>query len=329
MPDPLKGEPETARRGSSLVQHRYYGFMLGFMCTLLRLPVVGLRFQAHRRRLGEVMAELGIEWTLPESSAAYRADEAIEQHLALDLKLLGKMAMDFFALGQSALHVMVERSSRRGRVARTTVREVVAEYGLREDLVMSRVISGWHQGKRGNRLIAELMSRAYDLVAISMLGLQKEESTCFVIMPFARPYSDYYPIFYRRSLELAGYRALRAWEGLTNEHYMQMIYMLLHRCGAALADVSPDRQTSRPNLNVIHEIGMNAGAGNITYLICQRAQVDLPSNLAGLPIARYRPAARNWPEGQARRIAPMLRELDASPGIRSPQDHPCSAAAGR
>jgi hypothetical protein len=294
--------------------------MLGFMCTLLRLPVVGFRFQAHRRRLGEVMAELGIEWTLPKSSSAYRADGAIEQHLALDLKLLGNTALDFFALGQSALHVMVDRSSERGGAALRTVREVVAGHGLREDLVMSRVTSGWHQGKRGNRLIAELMSRAYDLVAVSMLGLQKEESTCFVIMPFARPFSDYYPVFYRRSLELAGYRVLRAWEGLTNEHYLQMIHMLLHRCGAALADVSPDRRTSRPNLNVIHEIGMNAGAGNVTYLLCQRGKIDLPSNLTGLPIARYNPAARNWPDGQARRIAPLLRELDRSRRISDPQE---------
>jgi hypothetical protein len=90
-----------------------------------------------------------------------------------------------------------------------------------------------------------------------------------------------------------------------------MIHMLVQRCGAALADVSAEPRSARPNLNVIHEIGISAGAANLTFLLRDPRPVALPSNFTGLPIARYNPRARDYPEGQARRIAPMLREINA------------------
>ncbi len=174
-----------AKTPSPLVQ-RYYGFMLGFASRLLRLGIVGPRFAAHRERLEGVMAELGLQWRPPTVHAAYRADGAIERHLALDLKLVGKTALDFFVLGHSAFQSLVDHDAEAGRAASGAVQEIVAEYGLDGALIASRLDPAWHQGVRGHRLIAELMSRAYDLVAICLLGVAKEESTCFVIMPFAR-----------------------------------------------------------------------------------------------------------------------------------------------
>jgi hypothetical protein len=179
----------------SPVLQRYYGFMIGFMSTLLRLPFVRSRFEPHRRRLADVMVELDIKWTPPTTPWAYRADTDLERHLALELKLLGKTAVDFFTLGQSALQALVDCHSARGRVALRAMGDIVAEHALNKDLVLSRVASGWDDGQRGYRLIAGLMSRAYDLVAISMLNVGKEQSTCFVIMPFAPPFRDAYNVF--------------------------------------------------------------------------------------------------------------------------------------
>src|SRR5262249_23929628 len=98
----------------------------------------------------------------------------------------------------------------------------------------------------------------------------------FIIMPFTEPFRGYYSRFYRRCVNFAGFAAIRAWEGVTNEHYHQMLFVLIRKCGVALADVSAMPGSMYPNLNVVHEIGMNMGAGKVTFLLRQR-HVDLPS----------------------------------------------------
>ena len=90
-------------------------------------------------------------------------------------------------------------------------------------------------------MIYKLVSRAYDLAGMPISYAQKEDKTCFVIMPFAAPFRDYYFALYAPALRLAGYEPIRAWEGVSNERYLRMLFELIHRCGAALADLSVPR----------------------------------------------------------------------------------------
>jgi hypothetical protein len=258
------------------------------------------------------MSELDIAWEIPELHATYSADARIQRDLILELKFIGKSLTDFYAFGHSALQVMVDPESEQGRVATRTLLEVASERELDKSVIEDRAREGWHKGLQGDELIAELLSRAYDLAALAVMTAPKEERTCFVIMPFSSPFRDYYRLFYRKSLKLAGYESIRAWEGLTNEHYLQMIYMLLHKCGAALADLTPPAGSDVSNLNVIHEIGINMGVGNVTYMIRQSREFVLPSNLTGLPLITYDPTADDWPEGQARGVSEALREIDGA-----------------
>ena len=305
--------PMTCARSQSTpseVYQRYYGFMLGFVTSLLRMDWAKPRYAAHRYRMEEVMFELDIGWKLPKRHSEYRRDDRIQLALARELTIVGKIISDFYAFGVSVLHVFVDPQSQPGRTASRTFREVALEYDLDLELLAGRVRRNWDRGLQDEDLIAELLGRAFELAAVCLLSVAKDPRTCFVIMPFAQPFRDYYRTFYRRSLNLAGYESIRAWEGVTNERYLSMVLMLLQKCGAALADLSAPEGSNVPNLNVIHEVGINMGSTNLTYLIRQRPEGALPSNFIGLPYLTYDPSAGNWPEGQAKELAKALREID-------------------
>jgi len=295
----------------SELYQRYNGFMLGFISELLRFDFAEQRYEPHRVRTKEVLAELGIEWSLPETHAAYLGDPKLREDLARELKLIAQPLVDFYTLGHTALHVMLAPQS----AAAGGFWEIVEEYGLERDLLASRLEPDWHGGLEDEELIAEIVSRAYDLVSICLIDLPKQPGSCFVIMPFASPFREQYASFYRPALRLAGYEAIRAWEGVTNEHYLHMLIGLLDHCSAALADLSPIDAGAPPNLGVIHEIGMNMGAGNLTFMIRRDSpEPDLPSNFIGLPIATYDPTGEGWPTEQARELSEALVEINEGAG---------------
>ena len=289
---------------------RYYGFMLGFITNLLLLDFAKPGYRIHKGRINEVLADFGLEMRLPARHAQFLADKELRRSLAVELKTIGNLVTDFYAFGTSAFYALVEPArSRLGRSARGALVEICSEYGLDAEVVKFMVRGDWARSLTGNDLIHELVSRAYDIAGMPVRYARKEERTCFVIMPFAQPFHDYYGVLYAPALRLAGYEPLRAWEGVTNERYLRMLFELIHRCGAGLADLSPPEGSRTPNLNVIHEIGMNMAAGNVTYLIRQPGRLALPSNFIGLPMTTYHPQSPDWPQGQAKQISRVLREI--------------------
>jgi hypothetical protein len=299
----------------SEVYQRYYGFMLGFITSLLRLDFAKPGYRVHKLRIEEVMSEMGIEWRLPARHAAFRADENLQRDLATQFRGGSSMAK-FFDFGVSAFYAPIRRRNQTGRAALRRVADISREFDLDRDLVDFMIRKTWARGLTGNELIAELMTRAYGLAGMPVMLAPKQKTSCFVIMPFANPFRGYYSFLYQPALRLAGYEAIRAWEGVTNEWYLRMIFALIHRCGAALADVTAPNDTRVPNLNVIHEIGMNMAAGNVTYLIRQPPKAVLPSNLSGLQYMTYDPTASDWPDGQTKQVSMALREMDRIAGRR-------------
>lgn len=300
-------QPAFAR--SDLIQ-RYYGFMLGFITNLLLFEFAKPGYRIHKGRIDEVLADLGMEMRLPVRHAQFLADKELRRSLALELKKVGKVVTDFYAFGTSAFYALMEpASSRLGRSSRGTLAEICSEYSLDAEVVNLMVRGGWARSLTGNDLIHEMVSRAYDIAGMPVRCAQKEEKTCFVIMPFAKPFRDYYRALYAPALRRAGYEPLRAWEGVTNERYLRMLFELIHRCGAGLADLSAPEGSRAPNLNVIHEVGMNMAAGNVTYLIRQPGRLTLPSNFIGLPMITYHPRSPDWPEGQAKQLSRVLGEI--------------------
>jgi hypothetical protein len=287
--------------------------MLGFITNLLLLKFARPGYSIHRGRINAVLADLGTETKLPSRHSQFLADKELRRTVAVELKRIGKVVTDFFAFGTSAFYALIEPpNSALGRSSRGTLEDICSEYNMDLEVVKLIVRRNWANSLKGNDLIHELVSRAYDLAGMPVRYAQREDTTCFVIMPFTEPFPDYYDQLYAPALRLAGYEPLRAWEGVTNERYLQMLFELIHRCGAALADLSAPKGLRTPNLNVIHEVGMNMSAGNVTYLIRQPGRVVLPSNFIGLPMMTYYPKSRDWPRGQAEQLAGVLREIDRS-----------------
>jgi hypothetical protein len=284
--------------------------MVGFITNLLRFDFAKPGYGLHRRRINEALMDLGVAGRLPARHGRFVADKELHRMLALELRSAGKVVSDFYTFGRAAFYALIEpAASAPGRSARRKLYEICSEYQLDETVVKFVVRRGWARSLTGNALIEELVSRAYDLAGMPIRYAGKEDRTCLVIMPFSTPFRDYYSAFYAPALRLAGYEPLRAWEGVTNERYLRMLFELVHSCGAGLADLSAPKGSRIPNLNVIHEVGMNMAAGNVTYLIRQHGHVSLPSNLIGLPEITYFPNSIDWPEGQARQIAGAIREI--------------------
>ena len=129
------------------------------------------------------------------------------------------------------------------------------------------------------------LTKAIDLVKV-------EEDTAFVIMPFRPPFSSYFATFYRPSLEEAGYRAFRAWGGLSDEDYADLLLRLIAKSGMVWADVS------ELNYNVLYEIGAAHALGKISILVVREEDENkIPANIGHDAISRYSPSAEDWPEG--------------------------------
>ena len=104
--------------------------------------------------------------------------------------------------------------------------------------------------------------------------MKSDVRTAFVAMPFsvphmARHYSEpYAPLL--KTLEL---KPLRAWGGFGTEDYEDLLYTLIDRCGAMLADIA----TLNPN--EMHEVGHALGKGNKFVILLAEKGQDVPANL--------------------------------------------------
>lgn len=296
---------------------RYYGLMLGFFLHLARLEVPAHIYTSHRTRINEVMREFDIDLELPASHDDFCAQFAsLSQSMMLALKGYSREAADFFAFGYYALQILVgpNDGDRTQETVRNDFNDIVAHYKLNADAIRGLIESGWDDSHVDDALWTELVGRFYRLTTFAIWPLKKQEAICFVIMPFTEPFSGYYFDFYRPALWRAGYRSIRAWVGLTNELYLTLLATLISRCDVSLADVSAQPGTTHPNLNVIHEIGLNMGLENRTLIIRNQDPVTLPSNFTGLPIVQYDTSPPDFPRLEVLTLVANLEQIGARSG---------------
>lgn len=278
---------------------RFNGFALGAFLAGSSLEFAEPRFGAMRRRIHEFLSEIGVEVKLPAGHAAYRAGyirlfEAIRGQVRARSELLhdfmGIGAMAVLYAASSALATRGQRRVLRDRWVPVLIRYQV-EPGAYERFVR-------YIGKAAPaRDAAMLLSHAFGLVTELIYPLEAEADTCFVAMPFRRPFVDYFGSYYRPALERAGFRAIRAWGGISSEEYYSFVGTLISRCGAVFAELG------RLNLNVINEIGLAHGADRQTFLVMRRQKRDPPSNIAQLPIFQYSDDGEGWPRADVARLA--------------------------
>jgi len=290
---------------------RYYGLMLGFFLLLCALDVPDVTYAAHRARMNEVLRELEVDEELPAEHEAYVANfTSLARDVFAKLKRRSKEVADFFVFGVHSMYLLagVDDAGVEFGVRRKDFDAVIDRYALDRTAILEVASPGWDAGRIDEPLWTELVGKYYQLAVVALWPLSKQENTWFVIMPFADPFGGRYLSFYREIVTRAGYTPIRAWVGLTNELYLRLLATLISRCGAALADVSAQAGSETPNLNVLHEIGLNMGLENSTFIIRDERPVVLPSNFTGLKITQYDSSVPEFPVAMAAAIVERLRQ---------------------
>ena len=283
----------------------YNGFMLGQFLAVSFAAYAHSGYPERRMRMQEFLDEIGAVVTLPAQPLAFGGDDY--QTLVADViravVVVSQELAELVLLGLQL--VMYGHLAATGDVAAEEIASEVERLRLRHGLPAPDLPSFVPRLRPdGSSRIDELLSPALAYLKQAVSMLQEEPDTAFVIMPFAPPYAGYFATFYRPALEATGCRAFRAWGGLSNEDYCELLLALIGRCGLVWADVSDQ------NPNVFYETGAAHALGKVAVLIVHEAQAEqVPANIGHDAVIRYDPAKPDWPQGAIRLLALTVAAL--------------------
>jgi hypothetical protein len=115
-----------------------------------------------------------------------------------------------------------------------------------------------------------------------------DEKLCFVIMPFRRPFNDYYEEIIRPAVAASGLTPRRGDEIYGTQPIIRDIWNNIRKCRIIVADVSG----RNPNVN--YELGLAHACGKPTVIITRRMR-DVPFDYRHLRCISYDPTSiRGW-----------------------------------
>jgi len=287
----------------SPVYCRFNGFALGAFLAGASLEFAGPRFGGMRKRVHEFLSETGVGARLPLRHAVYRAAyPSVFDSIRAQVRARSELLHDFMGIG--AMAVLSAASVRLATsVQRRTLRDRWVPVFTRYQVPPQAYDRFVRQIGRSaaTRDAGLLLSHAFALVSELIQPLDGEIDTCFVAMPFRKPFVDYFGAYYQPALARAKFRAIRAWGGISSEEYYSFVGTLISRCGAVFAELS----TLNPN--VMNEIGFAHGANRHTFLVMRRRAAEPPSNIAQLPIFQYSDKGEEWQRRDVPRLASFIR----------------------
>ena len=281
---------------------RYNGFLLGQFLSLSFATFGQDHYQERRSRMLEFLREIDVDVSLPERPPGLGSEE----HVALLMRVLPKVGerseelMKFVLLGALLTHhgILKESDPETARQSLEQVERIREEYDLPPIEIERFAMKGDGAG------VDEVLSPSLAYLGEVVERLAVEEDTAFVIMPFKQPYASYFATFYRPALEGAGYRAFRAWGGLSNEDYCDLLLRLIGKVGLVWADVS------EMNYNVLYEIGAAHALGKLSMLVVSEECADtIPANIGHDAIVRYTPKAADWPGATVLLMTTLISSL--------------------
>ena len=293
----------------------YNGFVFGQFMALSFAEYAQSGYLERRTRMQEFLDEIGAEVELPSQTVSLGSEE----HALTITRMVGALAArssamaDFARLGQAL--IVYGNLTASGDMGDAEAAE--AATSIAADIENWRSQHRWppisleqfvpRVSSNGDRHIDDVLSPSLAYLASVVQGLEVEDHTAFVIMPFAPPYAGYFGSFYRPALERAGLRAFRAWGGLSKEDYCDLLLSLIAKCGLVWADVSD------ANPNVYYETGAAHAFGKIAVLVVHEEQAEcLPANIGHDVVVRYSPARSDWPEGAIGIMAGIVLGLRAA-----------------
>jgi hypothetical protein len=151
--------------------------------------------------------------------------------------------------------------------------------------------------------IDDVMSPALSFLHDLLLPLEIEPDTCFVAMPFTEPFEEQYAVVYQPMMAAAGYRTMRAWGGLASEFHVDLLMMLIDKCGAVLAELTG------LNPNVVLELGYGWGRDKVLIPMADVAHPISLANLQGIAVLPYDSSRDEWHEDMLHGMGRLI--LDA------------------
>lgn len=280
----------------------YNGVMLGQFLAAAFAAYARPGYGERRMRMQEFLDEIGAEVRLPAEPVTFGepAYHRLVQEIVVATAARSSALAELALLGMHLVvhgHLVAVGDPTAADLA-AEIERLRQEHGLpAPDL--ERLVPTLRDD--GSSRIDEVLSPVLAYLAQAVRTLAVEPDTAFVIMPFAPPYAGYFASFYRPALEGAGCRAFRAWGGLSNEDYCDLLLALIGRCGLVWADVS-DR-----NPNVFYETGAAHALGRPAVLVVHAAQAaTVPANIGHDAVMRYDPQAADWPDTQVRALSLLL-----------------------
>lgn len=289
-------------RFASPLYCRYNGFMLGQFLLISYANYACEEYPVRRDRMQEFLDEIGIDLTVPEWHPNQTpAPDDFQEKLMLALHDTSSEIDSFVTLSVGLLEwSLAQGDKKREAMAREMIDGVVAQYKLpAPDMAgfTAREIDG--NCISVNSVLDPTLAYLSEILAgIDEAG---EQQTAFVAMPFSRPFNQYFPTFYRGALEAAGYRAIRAWGGLSNENYGALLNRVIEKSHLLWADVSKEREEGpnqgQRNLNVLYEIGVAHALKRRAIIVVDQADLEgLPANIGRDAIHAYDSADPKFPE---------------------------------
>ncbi|NIM15332.1 MAG: hypothetical protein GTO45_25425 [Candidatus Aminicenantes bacterium] len=294
--------------GASPLYCRYNGMMMGFFFGSAGAAAKGAseRYPVLRERLLEFAEEINVPLDLPEDHTTYKENhtEILSNYLsalnARALKISG-----FVLLGTAAIEYVIQRAfGGETEMLNKTVNNLMKEFGIPREALTK--FTEEVEATKGGISLNSLHSSSLIFLKKILDPLPTEPQTAFVIMPFSEKYRSNFPSFYAPLLKQFGYQPIRAWGGIANEEYFEVLLALIDRSGAILVELS------ELNMNVMYELGYVHAQSKITFPLLEASAPDPPSNLKGLYIARYTRRGEAWQKKAIKKCALPFSVIQAA-----------------
>jgi hypothetical protein len=297
----------------------YSGCMLGLSLSAAVFRAYARKYDVHRRRITECLEEYGVVVALPLRHKAFVANhDGILETIQSGLARASPPCLGWMLFGSTLITFAVKRAFRSAEAK--TLRRALALFLHKLDMppeMLSRLARKCRLDEDGTLSLYRLHSAALALLNEILGRMKGNPRTAFVAMPFSVPHmARHYPDLYAPLLRILELRPLRAWGGFGTEDYQDLLYTLIDRCGAMLADIT----TLNPN--VMHEVGYALGKGNKFIILVAEKGQEVPANLGDLAVLTYRAKGRGWQGRAAGEIAAAVAlyqfaAATAAPGSRS------------
>ena len=277
--------------------------MLGLSLSATWFRAYAREYEVHRRRMAECFEEYGADVTLPLRHKEFVANhEAILEAVQSELARVSPHCVGWMLFGCTVITFAVKRAFRspEARAQQRALAPFLDKLGMPREL-LSQLSRKCRLERDGTLSLRRLHGAALALLNEIIGSMKRDVRTAFVAMPFSVPrMAGHYSTLYAPLLKTLHLKPLRAWGGFGTEDYQDLLYTLIDRCGAMLADIT------MLNPNVMHEVGYALGKGNKFIILLAEQGQDVPANLGDLTVLTYRAKGRDWQSYAGAEIAAVV-----------------------